>query len=218
MAGGDVQVLHRPELVAKVTDIVGLYLAPPENAIVLCIDEKSPDPSVGSNRADAADATRDARTPHPRLRPQRHHHVVRRLWRSRPARSPGSANQPRHQEFLAFLTCTATHQNCACATSTPPIRYWKSRGSPKPPRASAFHPDRGGLDEHGRDLVRHGIRTARHSPRHLRLRERPHHRDPHLHRRLELPRPPIPRPKPPTKSSRKPTAQRRLTQVTRRCA
>lgn len=30
-----------PELVAKVTDIVGLYLAPPENAVVLCIDEKS---------------------------------------------------------------------------------------------------------------------------------------------------------------------------------
>ncbi|BAX97828.1 IS630 family transposase [Mycobacteroides stephanolepidis] len=30
-----------PELVAKVTDVVGLYLAPPENAVVLCIDEKS---------------------------------------------------------------------------------------------------------------------------------------------------------------------------------
>ena len=28
-----------PELVAKVTDIVGLYLAPPEDAIVLCVDE-----------------------------------------------------------------------------------------------------------------------------------------------------------------------------------
>jgi transposase len=30
-----------PELVAKVTDVVGLYLAPPENAIVVCVDEKS---------------------------------------------------------------------------------------------------------------------------------------------------------------------------------
>ena len=28
-----------PELVAKVIDVVGLYLAPPENAIVLCVDE-----------------------------------------------------------------------------------------------------------------------------------------------------------------------------------
>ncbi|WP_419471069.1 hypothetical protein [Georgenia yuyongxinii] len=29
-----------PELVAKVTDVVGLYLQPPENAIVLCVDEE----------------------------------------------------------------------------------------------------------------------------------------------------------------------------------
>ena len=28
-----------PELEAKVVDIVGLYLAPPENAVVLCVDE-----------------------------------------------------------------------------------------------------------------------------------------------------------------------------------
>jgi hypothetical protein len=28
-------------LVAKVSDVVGLYLAPPRNAIVLCVDEKS---------------------------------------------------------------------------------------------------------------------------------------------------------------------------------
>jgi transposase len=30
-----------PELEAKVVDIVGLYLHPPENAVVLCVDEKS---------------------------------------------------------------------------------------------------------------------------------------------------------------------------------
>ncbi|UQE74021.1 IS630 family transposase [Gordonia sp. PP30] len=30
-----------PELAGKVTDVVGLYLEPPENAIVLCVDEKS---------------------------------------------------------------------------------------------------------------------------------------------------------------------------------
>jgi transposase len=30
-----------PELVAKVRDIVGLYLDPPERAVVLCVDEKS---------------------------------------------------------------------------------------------------------------------------------------------------------------------------------
>ncbi len=30
-----------PQLEAKVVDVVGLYLAPPQNAIVLCVDEKS---------------------------------------------------------------------------------------------------------------------------------------------------------------------------------
>lgn len=35
------RVATDPELVGKVTDVVGLYLAPPENAIVLCVDEKS---------------------------------------------------------------------------------------------------------------------------------------------------------------------------------
>jgi hypothetical protein len=29
-----------PDFVAKAADIVGLYLAPPENAIVICVDEK----------------------------------------------------------------------------------------------------------------------------------------------------------------------------------
>jgi hypothetical protein len=29
-----------PEFVAKAADVVGLYLAPPENAVVICVDEK----------------------------------------------------------------------------------------------------------------------------------------------------------------------------------
>ncbi len=37
----DVQVLHDPELEAKISDVVGLYLNPPQKAIVLCVDEKS---------------------------------------------------------------------------------------------------------------------------------------------------------------------------------
>jgi len=41
MARRDVQILHPPELIAKVSDVVGLYLAPPENAVVLCVEEKA---------------------------------------------------------------------------------------------------------------------------------------------------------------------------------
>ena len=35
-----------PLFVDKVRDIVGLYLAPPERALVLCVDEKKPDPAL----------------------------------------------------------------------------------------------------------------------------------------------------------------------------
>lgn len=35
------QLSHDPQLVEKVRDIVGLYLSPPQNAVVLCVDEKT---------------------------------------------------------------------------------------------------------------------------------------------------------------------------------
>src|SRR5688572_18385582 len=65
-----------PELVAKVTDVIGLYLAPPENAIVLCVDEKSRSPGAEPDSEDAADAAQVSRATHPRLRPTRHHQPV----------------------------------------------------------------------------------------------------------------------------------------------
>ncbi len=33
--------LQKGELTEKVTDVIGLYLHPPEKAVVLCVDEKS---------------------------------------------------------------------------------------------------------------------------------------------------------------------------------
>ena len=41
LAGRDLQGLQRRELEAKLVDVVGLYLNPPERAVVLCFDEKS---------------------------------------------------------------------------------------------------------------------------------------------------------------------------------
>jgi hypothetical protein len=32
----------RPRFEEKLVDVVGLYLNPPENAIVLCVDEETP--------------------------------------------------------------------------------------------------------------------------------------------------------------------------------
>ena len=50
-----------PQFIDKVRDVVGLYLDPPENALVLCVDEKSPDPGAGPHRPVPADAARRPR-------------------------------------------------------------------------------------------------------------------------------------------------------------
>jgi transposase len=41
-----------PQLVEKVTDVVGLYLAPPKGALVLCVDEKTQIQGMNTKRDD----------------------------------------------------------------------------------------------------------------------------------------------------------------------
>jgi hypothetical protein len=38
-----------PQFLEKLTDVIGLYLNPPDKAVVLCVDEKEPNPGFGSN-------------------------------------------------------------------------------------------------------------------------------------------------------------------------
>jgi transposase len=92
-----------PELVAKVTDVVGLYLAPPENAVVLCVDEKS--------QIQALDRTAPMLPMQPGLPERRTHDYVRHgtttlfaALEIATGRITGRC-QPRHrhQEFLRFL-------------------------------------------------------------------------------------------------------------------
>jgi transposase len=92
-----------PELVAKVIDVVGLYLAPPQNAIVLCVDEKS--------QIQALDRTAPILPMQPGLPEKRTHDYVRHgtttlfaaleiaTGRVTAAVKP----RHRHQEFLALL-------------------------------------------------------------------------------------------------------------------
>ena len=92
-----------PELVAKVTDVVGLYLAPPENAIVLCVDEKS--------QIQALDRTQKMLPMQPGFPERRTHDYVRHgtstLFAALDVATGKvtAATKPRHrrQEFLAFL-------------------------------------------------------------------------------------------------------------------
>ena len=92
-----------PELVAKVTDVVGLYLAPPENAVVLCIDEKS--------QIQALDRTAPMLPMQPDM-PERRTHDYRRHGTTTlfaaleiaTGRVTGHClPRHRHQEFLRFL-------------------------------------------------------------------------------------------------------------------
>jgi transposase len=92
-----------PELEAKVTDIIGLYLHPPENAIVLCVDEKS--------QIQALNRTQKVLPMQPGHAEQRTHDYVRHGTATLFAAlevATGQVtgvckNRHRHQEFLAFL-------------------------------------------------------------------------------------------------------------------
>ena len=92
-----------PELEAKVTDVVGLYLAPPENAVVLCVDEKS--------QIQALDRTQKTLPMQPGHAEQRTHDYVRHGTATLFAALEIATGQVtglckqrhRHQEFLVFL-------------------------------------------------------------------------------------------------------------------
>ena len=92
-----------PELVAKVIDVVGLYLAPPENAIVLSIDEKS--------QIQALERSAPILPLQPGLAERRSHDYIRHgtstlfaaLEISTGRVTAALKQRHRHQEFLAFL-------------------------------------------------------------------------------------------------------------------
>ena len=125
-----------PQLVAKVTDVVGLYLEPPENAIVLCVDEKS--------QIQALDRTAPMLPMQPGQIERRTHDYKRHGTATLFAALEIATGQVtaavkprhRHQEFLAFLRQIdraypdqelhlvmdnyATHK-------TPEVKHWLAR-------------------------------------------------------------------------------------------
>ena len=128
-----------PELVAKVTDVVGLYLAPPENAVVLCVDEKS--------QIQALDRTQKMLPMRTGSTEKRTHDYVRHGTSTLFAAldiatgKVTAATKPRHrrQEFLAFLKQVArahperelhlVMDNYA-AHKTPEVKDWLA-GNPR---------------------------------------------------------------------------------------
>lgn len=125
-----------PELEAKVRDIVGLYLNPPEHAVVLCVDEKS--------QVQALDRTAPILPLRPGLAERQTHDYVRHGTTTLFAALEVATGRVvdaclprhRHQEFLRFLTQVAKayprvplHLVCDnyATHNHPKVRAWLAR-------------------------------------------------------------------------------------------
>src|SRR5512133_2452812 len=184
-----------PLLTGKIRDVVGLYLAPPANAAVFCVDEKPQIQALERTGPGAAHAPGRARAAQLRLRAARHDRLVRRAEHRhrqghrqavRPApggglprlpgrdRPPGRPRPGRPRDLRQPLRPQGT---CGPALAAGP-----------PALRAPLHPDLRLMDQPGRAMVR---RTATTLPRTrcVLLPRRTHHRARQLDQDLEQQRP-----------------------------
>jgi transposase len=186
-----------PELEAKVRDVVGLYLNPPDKAVVLCVDEKS--------QVQALDRTAPILPIMPGVPEKATHDYIRH----------GTTTL-----FAALEVATGrVEQACLPPPPSPGVSAVRQAGRqglstgqaapgggqlrhPQAPRGAslagtqpadhpALHPDQRVLAEHGRDLLL-DHHPPGHPPRQLRQCQGAGRRDRAVHRRLERTQPPVP--------------------------
>ena len=183
-----------PELEAKLRDVVGLYLNPPDKAVVLCVDEKS--------QVQALERTAPVLPVRPGIPEKQTHDYVRHgtttlfaaLEVATGKVTDACYPRHRHEEFLRFLRQVAkayprTRLHIVAdnyATHKHPDVT--GLAGQEPEDHAALHADIGVVAEHGGDLLRHH-HPAGDPPRQLHLGQRPHHRHRGLHRRVERPLP-----------------------------
>jgi transcriptional regulator with XRE-family HTH domain len=147
------------QLEAKIRDVVGLYLDPPERAIVVCVDEKSQIQALGR--------TQPARRLRPGRPEQRTHDYVRHgtttVFAALEVATAKVTDQcyprHRHREFLAFLKQVAKadprRQLHVVWTTTPPTSTRPCvPGWPSIPVSGCFHADLGVMAQPGRGALR----------------------------------------------------------------
>ena len=98
-----------PLFVDKVRDIVGLYLDPPERALVLCVDEKSQIQALDRSRPLLPMRPGQVERRHPRLHTPRDHHALRGLGHRHWQGQSGSASR----------VTAAGSSSSSCALSKP---------------------------------------------------------------------------------------------------
>jgi transposase len=150
-----------PEFIAKVRDVVGLYLNPPGHALVLAVDEKS--------QIQALDRTAPCLPTLPTTPARMTHDYVRNGTTSLfAAYDVGSGSviaqsyrRHRHQEYLRFLKVVdgAVPKGSRPAPGAGQLRHAQDARDPPvaaqaPPLPLALHPDQLKLAEPGRAMVR----------------------------------------------------------------
>ena len=136
------KISNDPRFEEKLVDVVGLYLDPPERAVVFSFDEKTQVQAL--DRTQASLPMRPGRAGHDdaRLQAQRDDGPVRgpqRGHRRGPHRLPQAPHrQPTCCGSSSSSTCTwpVTSRSTSCSTTCPPTRLPRSRsGWPIPKRA-----------------------------------------------------------------------------------
>src|SRR5215212_1735390 len=138
-----------PELEGKIRDVVGLYLHPPERAVVLCVDEK---PQIQALERTAP--TLPVRPGHPAAASFDYlRHGTTTLFAALEVATgkvtEACTDRHRHQEFGAFLTkeivssliagrCGETIEECGRTTAaSSTTRRWRRFGCGRPSRSPA---------------------------------------------------------------------------------
>ena len=108
-----------PLFVEKVRDVVGLYLDPPERAMVLCVDEKSQIQALDRTQPLLPMLPGTPARRSPRLRAPRHDHAVRRA-RHRHRQVIGSSCIARHRAASSASSSTRSTQTVPADARRPP--------------------------------------------------------------------------------------------------
>ena len=150
-----------PLFVEKVRDVVGLYINPPDSALVLCVDEKTQIQALDRTSPVLPLAPRATRTTHPRLCPGRHYQPLRRPRRRvgschrRHDRTPSGRRVPPLLEPHQPLRARGTRCAPRCRQRLDPQDPRDQEvAAPPSPLPSPLHAHVQLVDEPGRTVVR----------------------------------------------------------------